>query len=85
MTDLEAVQSYFTTPEAVLYRYSSLVRDGEVFPCTPEEISAIICRVNDGSINRDGAKVVMDVLQRRNRLFIEAVNSMKDLYGSSIC
>ena len=57
-------------------RYNALVVDGHVFPVTPQELAAIITRVNDGTISRAAGKVVLNRLAERNKAFIEAVHSL---------
>lgn len=61
--------------DSVMRRYNALVVDGTVFPHTPEELAAVIIRLTDGTINRAGAKVVLDELAERNRKFLAAVNT----------
>lgn len=74
--DAEIIAQYCASPQLIMSRYKGLVRYGVVFPVTPEELAAVMQRVNDGTINRDGAKQVLDELERLNKLFIATVNDL---------
>lgn len=57
-------------------RYNSLVIDGKFFPVTPQELAAIITRINDGTISHTSGKIVMDELAKRNMAFIKFVHEL---------
>lgn len=64
-------------------RYNSLVIDGKVFPVTPQELAAVITRINDGTISRTSGKIVMDELAKRNVAFIESVHKLANAAGET--
>lgn len=67
MTDTEVINEYCRTPEAMAQR----LRDLQLYTVTPYELAAVITRVNDGTITRQSAKRVLDVLEHRNRVFLD--------------
>ena len=76
MTDTEIIESYCRTPNAMLTRYRDLYIDGKFAAVTPNELAAVLTRLNDGTINKSGAIRVMDELERRNKVFVRFVASI---------
>lgn len=76
MKDLDIIESYCRTPEAMQARYKALSLDGKFAPITPEELAAVLTRLKDGTINKAGATRVIDELERRNKVFIKFVHTL---------
>lgn len=76
MTDDMIIEQYCSSPQAVIARYRDLMIDGKMVAVTPTELAAILIRISDGTINKIGALRVIDVLESRNRVFVQFVNKL---------
>lgn len=76
VTDEQIIDAYCATPQMMSARYTELSMGDKFAPITPQELAAVLTRLNDGTINKAGALKVIDELERRNKVFIKFVGEI---------
>jgi hypothetical protein len=78
ITNDQIIESYCASPSVMMSRYKHLYIDGKFASITPDELAAVLYRLNDGTINKSGAIKVIDELERRNKVFVNFIGTLHE-------
>jgi hypothetical protein len=78
-------QELLAMAQRVFSRYEYLMKvclrkdNGQLLAITPDESAAILTRFHDGTINRNGIKILTDAVIERNQEFLDSIPKIEEL------